>query len=366
MVDLLLSDKPNIVTLDDRQHNLLPLAKGLSTYYEVTPFLNGDAFMAYLETKTNVSLILISIDALNLDSKQVFERLRSNQLINGVPIILSLSLNDKFLEATALALDASDYLTRPYSIPIAIARMKKLIYSYLSLQISSQQNRYLSKVVMEKSQKINRVRADILSATNDVAFREQESLKLLSRTADIRDPETGSHLKRMAHYAELIAKNMGLSKALQTLILEAAPLHDIGKVGIPDDILLYPGKHSSEKTKVMQQHALIGYEILRDSSSQIIQAAAEIALAHHEKYDGSGYPNGLMGENIPLYARIVAVADVFDALTSQRPYKKAWPLDDAVAYLQEHRGNHFDPVCVDAFLKDYPEVIKIYEKFQEE
>ncbi len=244
--------------------------------------------------------------------------------------------------------------------------MKKLIYSYLSLQISSEQNRYLSKVVQEKSQKIHKVRADILIATTDASFREQESLKLLSRTADVRDPETGSHLKRMANYAKLIAKNLGLSEAVQSLLLDAAPLHDIGKVGIPDDILLYPGKHSPEKTKIMQQHPSIGYEILHGSSSLIIQTAAEIALAHHEKYDGSGYPNGLMGENIPLYARIVAVVDVFDALTSKRPYKKAWSLDDAVAYLQEHRGNHFDPVCVDAFLQDFPEVIKIYEKYQED
>ncbi len=366
MVDLLLSDKANIVMLDDRQHNLLPLAKGLSTFYQVTPFLDCEPFMDYLEAKSSIGLILISIDALNNDGKNVFQRLRSNPLIKNVPIILSLSLHDKLQEAAALALDASDYLTRPYSIPIETARMKKLIYSYLSLQISSEQNRYLSKVVREKSQKIHKVRADILVATTDASFREHESLAMLSRTADVRDPETGSHLKRMANYTKLIAKNLGLSAAVQTLLLEAAPLHDIGKVGIPDDILLYPGKHSPEKTKIMQQHPSIGYEILHGSSSLIIQTAAEIALAHHEKYDGSGYPNGLMGENIPLYARIVAVADVFDALTSKRPYKKAWSLDDAVAYLQEHRGNHFDPVCVDAFLKDYPEVIKIYEKFQEE
>jgi response regulator RpfG family c-di-GMP phosphodiesterase len=188
----------------------------------------------------------------------------------------------------------------------------------------------------------------------------------LSRAAEYRDPETGSHILRMAHYSALIAKGLGLSEQDQSVLLEAAPMHDIGKVGIADNILLKPGRLTPEEFTVMKLHATYGYEILKDSSSAILQVGAAIALAHHEKFDGSGYPSGLQGEDIPIFSRIVAVADVFDALTSERPYKKAWTLERACELIKAESGTHFDPKCVDSFFDQWDEVLAIRERFKDD
>ncbi len=170
----------------------------------------------------------------------------------------------------------------------------------------------------------------------------------------------------MAHYSELIARGLGLSVADQELLLEAAPMHDIGKVGIADNILLKPGRLNPEEFETMKLHSVYGYEILQGSSSKVLQAGAAIAWAHHEKFDGSGYPNGLKGQDIPIFSRIVAVADVFDALTSERPYKKAWPLEQAAAHLKANAGTHFDPACVTAFFAHWDEVLAVRQRFKDE
>lgn len=207
---------------------------------------------------------------------------------------------------------------------------------------------------------------EVAKATREVLARERETVVRLSKAAEYRDPETGAHILRMAHYSELIARGLGLSEADRQLLLEAAPMHDIGKVGITDAILLKPGRLTPLEFEVMKQHAQIGHEILKDSSSLVLQTGAAIALGHHEKFDGSGYPQGLAGEAIPIFSRIVAVADVFDALTSERPYKKAWPLEQAADHLKAHSGSHFDPLCVDTFFAQWPQVLEIRQRFQDE
>ena len=191
-------------------------------------------------------------------------------------------------------------------------------------------------------------------------------MQRLSLAAECRDPETGAHLLRMANYARLIAAGLDLPPSEQELVLAAAPMHDIGKVGIPDHILLKPGRLSAEEMQVMRGHPEIGARILGNSPSPLLQAAASIALHHHERVDGAGYPHGLAGEDIPLYARIVAVADVFDALTSSRPYKPAWPLEKAVAHLRDASGSHFDARCVDAFLAQWPAIYAIHQQYPDD
>ncbi|OYU25335.1 MAG: GGDEF domain-containing protein [Burkholderiales bacterium PBB2] len=207
---------------------------------------------------------------------------------------------------------------------------------------------------------------EVRKATNQIVQRERETVIRLSKAAEYRDPETGAHILRMAHYSELIARGLGLPVADQELLLEAAPMHDIGKVGITDSILLKPGRLTPEEFEIMKLHASYGYEILKDSSSLVLQAGAAIALGHHEKYDGTGYPQGLQGEAIPIFSRIVAVADVFDALTSERPYKKAWTLEAAAAHIKAHAGSHFDPDCVRVFFEHWDEVLDIRQRFQDE
>ncbi|HEX5127563.1 MAG TPA: HD domain-containing phosphohydrolase, partial [Rhodocyclaceae bacterium] len=177
--------------------------------------------------------------------------------------------------------------------------------------------------------------------------------------------ETGAHILRMAHYSALIGRKLGMSSELLVQLLSAAPMHDVGKLGTPDHILLKPGRLTDEELDVMRCHALIGYEILKGSASPVVQMAAQIALSHHEKFDGSGYPFGKAGDDIPLEGRIVAVADVFDALTSPRPYKPAWDLDRARAFLVAGSGSHFDPVCVNAFLDSWQNVLEIRDTYRD-
>ena len=206
---------------------------------------------------------------------------------------------------------------------------------------------------------------EVSKATGEITQRERETVYRLSKAAEYRDRETGAHILRMAHYSELIARGLGLSAADRELLLEAAPMHDIGKVGIADNILLKPRRLDGEEFEVMKQHAIYGYEILKESSSRVLQAGAAIARGHHEKFDGSGYPYGLRGDEIPIFSRIVAVADVFDALTSERPYKPAWSLEAAADYLREHTGSHFDPACIATFFDQWQEVLAIRERFQD-
>jgi putative two-component system response regulator len=207
---------------------------------------------------------------------------------------------------------------------------------------------------------------EVREATREIHARERETIFRLARAAEFRDPETGAHILRMAHFSIIIATRLGWDAAALDQLLQAAPMHDVGKLGTPDHILLKPGKLTPDEFDIMKQHASIGWEILKDSSSPILTQAAEIALTHHEKFDGSGYPNGLAGEAIPQVGRIVAVADVFDALTSDRPYKKAWSVEDALNLLQDGSGRHFDPACVEAFLAGREEMMAIRERYRDE
>jgi putative two-component system response regulator len=206
---------------------------------------------------------------------------------------------------------------------------------------------------------------EVRLATAEVVARERETVIRLCRAAEFRDPETGAHILRMAHYSWLIARQLGFPLADQDLLLEAAPLHDIGKVGIADKILLKPGRLDADEFEIMKQHAIFGHELLQGSASRVLQAGANIARGHHEKFDGSGYPSGLAGENIPIFSRIVAVADVFDALTSERPYKSAWTLDAASEFLRQGAGFHFDPACVNAFFAVWEDAMGIRDRFKE-
>ncbi len=249
----------------------------------------------------------------------------------------------------ALESGASDFLTKPIDRAEFKARMRNM------LALRANQKRLEDRASW--------LAEEVLKATEEILRREREIVVRLSRAAEFRDPETGGHIQRMAHYTWLIAVRLGLPLEQQELILEAAPMHDVGKVGIPDHILLKPGRLDPAEFEIMKQHAAKGHQILDGSSSPLLQMAATIALSHHEKYDGTGYPQGLAGEAIPLVGRIVAVADVFDALTSARPYKPAWGIDQAVSFMRGQRGLHFDPQCVDVFLDRFDEVLAIRERF---
>jgi HD-GYP domain-containing protein (c-di-GMP phosphodiesterase class II) len=208
-------------------------------------------------------------------------------------------------------------------------------------------------------------------AYQNVQLREElksahfETIFCLSVAAEYRDQDTSFHLKRMSNYSRIIAKHLGLSSHEQELIFYASPMHDVGKIGIPDAILQKPGRLTPEERQIMNRHPEIGYEILSKSDSELMKKSAIIALTHHEKFDGSGYPRGLKGEGIPLEGRIVALADVFDALASRRPYKEAWALNEVFQFVEDNRGSHFDPQVVAAFNRGRSEILEIYHRYQE-
>ena len=252
----------------------------------------------------------------------------------------------------ALLGGANDYLTKPIDRIEFSARVRNMLALREGQKFLAGRAQTLAEQVAEQ--------------TREIRERERELTYRLSRAAEFRDPETGAHIQRMAHYSQVIAWGLDLPPAQCQLILQAAPMHDVGKIAIRDDILLKPGKLTDEEFELMKRHALFGYELLKDSGSEVLQAGAEIARTHHEKYDGSGYPAGLKGRDIPLFGRIVAVADVFDALTSERPYKKTWPLEEALQYLENGRSKHFDPLCVEAFLAGWEDILDIRQRFQDE
>jgi putative two-component system response regulator len=286
------------------------------------------------------------------DGLEFIRRFRAFPGLTDVPVVMVTANDLKEVRYAALEAGATDFLTKPVDKNEFIARIGNMATLRRGQRLLADRAALLTE--------------EVAAATLTIVERERETIFRLSRAAEYRDPETGSHIMRMANYSRLIATALGTAVEDQQLIFEAAPMHDIGKVGIPDMILLKPGRLTPEEFEVMKRHATIGHEILQGSTSPKLNAAAAIALAHHEKWDGSGYPHGLAGNDIPFHGRIVAVADVFDALTSERPYKKAWEMEKAADFLRSQAGSHFDPACVDAFFRSWDEVQEIHDRYRDE
>ncbi len=297
-------------------------------------------------------LVIVDYMMPAMDGIQFITRLRSVPGREELPILMITANDDKDVRYEALQVGATDFLTKPVDRIEFSARVLNM------LALGTSRRKLADKAAW--------LAAEVSKATAAVHAREQELLFRMSRAAEFRDPETGAHIQRIAHYSKLIGRKMGLSDADQALLLHAAPMHDVGKIGTPDHILLKPGRLTAVEFEVMKRHAVIGYELLKGSESKVLQAAATIAVSHHEKFDGSGYPHGLSGEAIPLFGRIVAVADVFDALTSERPYKVAWAVERAVDFLHSGVGTHFDRHCIDAFFSSWNEVLSIQAKYRDE
>lgn len=280
------------------------------------------------------------------------QALRARPDCENVPIMMITVVNEKSVRYEALEAGATAFLIRPIDqieCRTSCRNLLKLHEQHLIIQ-----NRADWLV-----QQVN-------AATEQIVLREKETILRLAKAGEYRDEETGNHVIRMAKYAREIAEELGLTKVECEDIEYAAPMHDIGKIGIPDGVLLKPGKLNAEEWKIMQGHSTIGYEILSNSQSKYMQMGAVIALYHHERFDGKGYPNQLRGNAIPLIARIVTVADVYDALVSKRPYKDAWPVQDAIDYIIAQAGTQLDPGCVAAFCERIPKIMKIQSEYSDE
>jgi len=262
-----------------------------------------------------------------------------------LPILVLTAELTQETRSQALTGGAKDFLYKPFDRLEALQRIRNIIEVRLLHKQVKQQNKSLEERVEQRTRALEESRYDVVQR--------------LGLAAEYKDNETGEHVLRMSKFSQLLAREYGLSEDRVELILNAAPMHDVGKIGIPDSILLKPGKLDADEWKIMQSHVNIGAEILSGGSSELMKAAQIIALTHHEKWDGSGYPAGLSGEHIPIEGRICAICDVFDALTSERPYKEAWSVDKAMALIREESGKHFDPKLVEDFDNILDEVLEI-------
>jgi putative two-component system response regulator len=343
----------DVLIIDDTEINLILFAALVKKLDDCTPhtFAQARDALAWTAQKTP-DLVIVDYMMPDLDGLEFIRLMREIPGCDGVPVVMITANDQKQLRYRALDLGANDFLTKPVDKVEFLARTRNM------LLVSDARKQLTNRAAW--------LADEVRKATAEVVARERETVFRLCKAAEYRDPETGAHILRMAHYSRLIAQGLGLSVAEQDLLLEAAPMHDIGKVGIADKILLKPGRLDEDEFEIMKHHAMYGFELLQGSSSRVLQAGAEIAKGHHEKFDGSGYPSGIHGTDIPIFSRIVAVADVFDALTSERPYKQAWTLDAAVDFLVARSGNHFDPTCVQAFLNAWDEVLEIRGRYAED
>jgi putative two-component system response regulator len=331
-----MSRRDTILVVDDVPENIGLLAEILRGDYRVTFASNGTEALSAAQAQP--SLILLDVMMPGMDGYEVCRRLKSDLRTREIPVIFLTAQNDPVNEEFGLKIGAVDYLHKPCHP--AIVRQRVRIHLELH-----HQNLALEDRVRERTRELEESRFDIV--------------RRLGRAGEYRDNETGMHVIRMSQFCHRLAIAAGISAAQAELLQAAAPMHDIGKIGIPDCILLKPGKLNEEEWRVMQTHAQIGADIIGIHDAVLLNIARTVALTHHERWDGKGYPNGLAGESIPIEGRIAAIADVYDALLSVRPYKTAWPQEKAVELIVQQSGLAFDPQLVSLFIGLLPEYAKI-------
>jgi len=359
------SSAPTILVVDDETAMRRVLARMLrSEGYEVVEAENGKKALDVLAC-VRVDTILLDVMMPEMSGLELCKHVRSQDETMHTPVVFVTAAMDRQFRREARAAGADDFLTKPFDEVELLARVQNTVRVKLYFDSLHRERESLQTEVEAQVQQLEEssARLERLAAELDVA--RNETINRLAKAAEFRDDETAAHLQRMSRYCYLLGERSGLDPYACEMLQVASPMHDVGKIGIPDNILLKPGRLTPDEYQIMKQHAEIGFRILSGSDSPLVKLAATIAHTHHEKWDGSGYPNGLSGEAIPIEGRIAAVADVFDALTSERPYKKAWPVEDAVSLLRDGRGAHFDPNLVDLFIDSMPDVLEIRDQFQD-
>ncbi|MDV7340668.1 response regulator [Terasakiella sp. A23] len=317
--------KKKILIVDDTPENIDVLKEVLITDYSVKAALNGQVALK-IANKDNPDLILLDVMMPGMDGFEVCEKLKSDPQTAHIPIIFVTAKTEEVDENKGFDVGAVDYIRKPITPSVVLRRVE----THLSL-VQAEQLKELAKA----------------------------AIRMLGEAGHYNDTDTGHHIWRMAEYAKALAMAAGASREYAEIVELAAPMHDTGKIGIPDSVLKAPRKLTGDEWELMKEHARIGSDILSHSTNPVFKIAAEIAMSHHEKWDGSGYPSGLKGDDIPWTARVVAIADVFDALTMRRPYKEPWPVEEAMAEIRKSAGNHFDPELVATFCKIQDEICDI-------
>ena len=352
-------EKPLILVVDDEDRNRRLLeAMLIPEGYTVLAAKDGDEAVVFA-AEHSPDVVLMDVMMPGVNGLAATKQIKQNPGTSIIPVVMVTSLDDVSDRVQALESGADDFLTKPVHKPELLARIRTLVKIKAYAEHLQNYHQELEREVERKTAQLSKALADLRTSSLQTIFR-------LSKTAEFKDEDTGAHIQRMSHYSAAIARKLGLSNSVAEHILYAAPLHDIGKVGIPDRILLKPGKLDPEEWEIMKRHTIIGARILEGDSSGILKLGEVIALNHHERWDGTGYPNGIAGKKIPLAARIVSIADVFDALLSPRPYKEAFSLDKSLGIIKGMQGKNFDPAVVGAFLEILDELLEIKDSLQDE
>lgn len=335
---------PTVLVVDDIPQNIEVMSGILRPQYRVRAATSGARALALAAADDPPDLILLDIMMPDMDGIEVCRRLKADLRMRHIPVIFVTAMSEIEDETQGFGVGCVDYLTKPVSPPLVLARVR----THLAL---SNQKRELECEVRARTAELLKTRLAVI--------------RCLGKAAEFKDDNTGLHVVRMSQYSRALGLAVGMSESDADLLMHAAPMHDVGKIGVPDSVLKKAGKLDADEWRVMQQHVEFGAQILGDQDSELLMMARTIALTHHEKWDGSGYPGGLRGDAIPLVGRITALADVFDALTSERPYKRAWSVDEALVYIRGNRGSHFDPMLVDKLESVLNEFDQIRRKYAE-
>jgi len=325
--------------------NIALLVSLLEPEYQVKVASNGEKVLRIVYSDSPPDLILLDVMMPGMSGHEVCRRLKANPDRRRIPVIFVTALDAQEDERLGLEIGAVDYITKPISPAIVLARVRTQLALY-------DQTRELERMVEQR--------------TGELVESRGQIIRRLGRAAEFKDNETGNHVIRMSHYARLIASAAGLGERAAEILFSTAPMHDVGKLGIPDSILLKPGKLTEDEWAIMKRHPEMGAEIIGQHDDDLLRTARVIALTHHEKWDGGGYPAGIAGDAIPFEGRVVAVADVLDALLSERPYKPAYSLEQSMEYMNAQSGKHFDPTLIVALNSVLPDIVRIRDNFADE
>lgn len=343
-----LTPKQSILIVDDEPINIKTLSETLKSGYEIFFATNGqDAYETAMAEMPD--LILLDIMMPEEDGYEVCRRLKAGERTSQIPIIFVSAKGEEDDETKGLEIGAVDYIKKPFNQTVVKARVK----THLSLKMAHEKLESQNDLLREK----------VRERTRDLENTQIEIVERLGLASEYRDEGTGYHIKRMSEFCRFLGERAGFSSGECDILALASTLHDVGKIGIPDGILLKPGRLTPDEWEIMKTHTKIGAKLLSGSRSKLLRLAESIALTHHEKWDGSGYPMGIKGEEIPLVGRITAIADVFDALISKRPYKKPWPVDQALDEIKNSASTHFDPILTRHFLEIEPKVKVIVQEY---
>ena len=350
--------KPVILVVDDQPQNIELIEAHLATQgYDIVSAANGQEALEKL-FKNEIDLILLDVMMPGMDGFEVTRMVRQDDKHRLLPIVLVTALHETQDRIKGIEAGCDDFISKPFDKMELLARVRSLLKVKAYNDLLSNYQKELELEVAKKTEELKQAFERIKAASLDTIYR-------LSMASEYKDEDTGAHIKRMSRYSAAVARRLGLDENTIEIILYAAPMHDVGKIGIPDQILMKPGKLNQKEWKIMKQHTVIGAKILEGSDAEFIRLGETIAQTHHEKWDGSGYPNNLNGTEIPIAGRVTAIADVFDALTSKRPYKKPFSVEKSLVIISEGKGSHFDPDVVDAFFAIQDEILTIKNEYGE-